>query len=65
MDTQTIIQRLKEIRSGSHCKPPEWLENELSRLIAKLEAEDEWDSLMRGETLVNIDATLSYKLVRG
>lgn len=65
MDTQSIIQRLKEIRAASNCRPVIATENDLSRLIASIEKDekeldDEWDALMRGETLVSHSLEVKY-----
>lgn len=69
MTLPEIIQRLKEIRAASNCRPVVATENDLSRLISAIEKhekeiDDEWNSLLSGKTLVSMDAKLSYRLVR-
>lgn len=68
MDTTAILSELKRIRASSNCRPAFAIENDISRLIAKLESSSEVDreleSLFQGHTLTSLDMKLSYQLVR-
>ena len=68
METSAILQHLKDLRSKTHAIPIKAVELDLDRLILRLEREievgEELDALFKGQTLVNVDATLKYTLVR-
>lgn len=54
MTGEKILSELKRIRSASHCRSQQWMENELSRLIANLERPDPWPSY----TLTSFDVEI-------
>lgn len=37
MNIQEVEKQLREIRSCTNCRPINWIENEISRLLARIE----------------------------
>ena len=69
MTQADILKRLKDLRSLTNSSPIIAVENNLDRLIRSIqqdedELEKEWETLTSGRTLVNVESTLSYTLVR-
>ena len=69
MTQADILKRLKDLRSLTHSSPILATEHAIDRLVIAIERDekvldDEWQDLMEGKTLVNVESTLRYTLVR-
>lgn len=69
MTLTEVAKELSRIRAACHSRSQLATETDLSRLLAKIEKDekeldDEWNSLLRGENLVNVDLDITYQLVR-
>ena len=69
MTPAQILKRLKEIRCLTHSSPIIATEHALDRLIRSIQQDEdelnrEWQNLMEGKTLVNVESSISYTLVR-